>query len=261
MTKPKYFDIHSHLPFEQYDEDRENVIKNLENEGIFTISVGTDLEASKKAVLLAEKSENLFATIGLHPDDNKKVIFSEKEFERLVSHPKVVAIGECGLDYFRLKTEVVSEKKRQRDDFERQINFALKYNKPLMLHIRNAYDDALDILASYKKEYGEKLRGDSHFFAGNLEVAKKFLELGFSLSFTGVLTFARDYDEVVKYAPLSMIMSETDAPYVAPVPFRGKRNEPAYVKEVVASIAKIRGEDLTEVKRAMVDNALKMFGI
>lgn len=260
-TKPEYFDIHSHLHFPQYNDDKEEVVCRLENEKVFTVNVGTDFESSKKALELAKQSQNLFASIGLHPDDNKKEEFSVEDFNTLVSHPKVVSIGECGLDYFRLEGDGESQKKRQKKEFEKQIEFAIEHNKPLMLHIRDAYEDSLDILESYKKKYGDKLRGDSHFFAGDLDIAKRFLDLNFYLSFTGVITFARDYDEVIKYAPIESIMSETDAPYVAPVPFRGKRNEPTYVKEVVEMIARIRKEDLQETKDILVKNALKFFKI
>lgn len=261
MSRPDFFDIHSHIYFPQFDEDREEVISRLEKENVFTISVGTDIVTSEQAVLLCEKSDNLFASIGIHPDDVGKEHFSPADFEKMVEHPKVVAIGECGLDYFRIKSDSYEEKSEQRKDFERQIEFAIKHNKPLMLHVRDAYNDALDILESYKREFGDRLRGNSHFFAGGLEEAKRFLDIGFSLSFTGVLTFAQSYDEVVRYAPLEFIMSETDAPFVSPVPWRGKRNEPVYVKEVVEQIAKIRDEDLKVVSQKLVDNALSLFCI
>ena len=123
-----------------------------------------------------------------------------------------------------------------------------------MLHIRNAYEDALEILKAHSK-----VKGDTHFFAGDWATARKFLDFGFTLSFTGVLTFTHDYDEVVKNAPLDMLMSETDAPYVAPVPHRGKRNEPAYVVEVVRAIARIRGEDLDTVAAQLFSNARRVF--
>ena len=137
-----------------------------------------------------------------------------------------------------------------------QIELANKLNKPLMLHIRNAYEDALAILKSHAK-----VKGDVHFFAGDWNIAKQFLDFGFTLSFTGVITFTHDYDEVIKNAPLDMLLSETDAPYVAPVPYRGKRNEPAYVVEVVKAIARIRGEDEEKVRTQLVANAKHLFGI
>ena len=129
-----------------------------------------------------------------------------------------------------------------------------------MIHARNAYEEILQILEPLKLESGTKLRGNVHFFAGDLEIAERLFRIGFTLSFTGVITFARDYDEVIKSAPLDMILSETDAPYVAPVPYRGKRNEPTFVREVAKSIAEIRGEDEEVVRVALVNNALSMIG-
>ena len=178
----------------------------------------------------------------------------------------MVAVGECGLDYFRLKVGKEEEiKKRQKDNFVSQIEFALSNDLPLMMHFRpsnktmDAYEDGLEILSGYKEKHKEKLRGNSHFFAGNLEIAKRFVELGFTLSFTGVITFADNYDEIIRKIPLENIMSETDCPFVAPVPYRGKRCEPVYVKETVKRIAEVRSEDIKIVKKALVDNAFKVF--
>jgi len=179
----------------------------------------------------------------------------------LVSNPKVVSIGECGLDYFRLEGDALAEKKRQKELFESQIHFAVKHKKLLMIHCRAAYEDSTDMLESFSKEYGDKLWGNAHFYAGDMDIAKRLLNINFSMSFTGVLTFTHDYDEVVKMVPIDMIMSETDAPYVSPVPYRGMRNEPSYVSEVVKKIAEIRGEDFEIVKKTMVENALKRFKI
>jgi TatD DNase family protein len=258
---PDYFDIHSHLNFTDYADDFEAVIGRLRETKTHTITVGTDIELSRIAVALADTHEEIYACIGVHPVDNPSRVFDKNEFATLAVHPKVVAIGECGLDYFRLEGEAKEQKNRQRDLFEAQIKFALEHDKALMLHCRSAYDDSLDILESYKKEYGDRLRGNAHFFAGGLDIAKRLFDINFSVSFTGVITFARDYDEVIQFAPLSMLMAETDAPYVTPVPYRGKRNEPAYVSEVVKKIAEIRGEDFDVIKKAMVQNAFRVFNI
>ncbi len=256
-----YFDIHSHINFPEFDADREVVLSRLADSRTATITVGTELISSQSAVALAETNPNVYACIGVHPVDNPARAFEITEFEKLVTHPKVVAIGECGLDYFRLEGESVEEKKRQKELFRSQIEFALRHKKALMIHSRSAYEDTLVILEEYKKEYGDTLWGNVHFFAGDIKIADSFLALNFSLSFTGVITFTHDYDEVIKSAPLSMIMSETDSPYVAPVPYRGKRNEPSYVNEVVKKIAEIRGEDFEMVKTAMRENALRRFTI
>jgi TatD DNase family protein len=254
----KYIDIHCHLDFPDYEPDKEDVFARLRENEIGAITIGTQLEDSKAAVAIAEAHDNVWACIGVHPHEIQDS-FNEKEFEKLVANPKVVGIGECGLDYFRLDDE--SKKEAQKKIFREQIEFALKHNKPLMLHCRDSYDDVLDILESYKKAEGDKLRGNSHFFAGNLEQAKRFLEIGFTMSFTGVITFTHDYDEVIKYLPQDSIMSETDAPFVAPAPYRGKRNEPVYVLEVVKKIAEIRGENVEELRRAILDNAKRVFKI
>jgi TatD DNase family protein len=187
----------------------------------------------------------------------------------------VVGIGECGLDYYRCTPESIST---QKEAFIRQIELANEFQKPLMLHIRNnekkelidgregipnAYTDALELLKKYSKVSPRQggARGDVHFFAGTWEEAKSFLDFGFTLSFTGVITFTDDYDEIIKNTPLDMIMSETDSPYVTPVPFRGKRNEPSYVKEVVKKIAKIKNMPEEEVAQVVISNARRVFGI
>ncbi len=264
MMKPKYFDIHSHINFSKFDNDRDEVIDRMRSEDVWAIVVGTDLKTSKEVVELAEKNENVYATVGLHPDDNKKENFNKDDYKELVKNKKVVAVGECGLDYFRLNGNE-DDKKRQKSNFIKQIEFALENNLPLMLHFRpsgesmDAYEDGLEILSGYKKEHGDKLRGNSHFFAGNLEIAKRFVEIGFTLSFTGVITFADSYDEIIREIPLESIMSETDCPFVAPVPHRGRRCEPIHVKEVVKRIAEIRGENIEKVQDVLVNNAFRMF--
>ena len=241
-----------------------NVIMMV-GKNVWSISVGTDLKTSREVVELADRHEGIFATIGLHPDDNRKEIFNAEDYKELVKNKKVVAIGECGLDYFRIKGDGEEIKKRQKQNFISQIEFALENDLPLMLHFRpsgktmDAYEDGLEILSLYKKKYGKKLRGNSHFFAGDLDIAKKFLEIGFTLSFTGVITFASNYDEIIKYVPLNMLMAETDCPFVAPVPHRGGRCEPVYVKEVVKRIAEIRDEDEEEVAKTLVSNACRAY--
>lgn len=248
---PKYFDIHSHLNFSDFDSDREEVIKRLEETDTNTIVVGTDYESSTKAVALADKYEEIYASIGIHPVDKKSESFEVDKFVSLVRHPKVVAVGECGLDFYHAEKERDFE--RQKKLFLAQVDFALAHDKPLMIHARNSYVEILEIL-----EPMDGISGNIHFFAGNLEEAKRFINIGFTLSFTGVITFVRDYDEVIKNVPLNSIMSETDAPYVSPVPYRGKRNEPSYVNEVAKKIAEIREEDPELVRGALVQNALNM---
>jgi len=258
---PQFFDIHSHLNFKDYEDDFSNVISRLKETKTHTITVGTDFDYSKKSVEIAEKYEEVYACIGVHPVDNPTRTFEVEKFQSLVKHPKVVAIGECGLDFFHQDKNDEREVNRQTDLFLAHIDLAISNEKPIMIHSRDAYNEVLDILEPISKKEGEKLRGNVHFFAGDKYIAKRFFDIGFTISFTGVITFARNYDEVIKYSPLDMIMSETDAPYVAPVPFRGKRNEPSYVVEVVKKIAEIRGENFETVRAKMLENALRVFKI
>lgn len=268
----KYFDAHTHVNFAAFKDDMDATIQRAVNAGVGMNVVGTQLDTSKACVETAERYEDIFATIGLHPIHTGKSYHDEKElgeggkaftsrgeefdsakYEALAQSPKVIAIGECGLDYYRLEE---GTKKTQEDAFVQQIELANKLQKPLMLHIRNAYDDALAIVKAHAK-----VKGDVHFFAGDWSVAKQFLDIGFTLSFTGVLTFTQDYDDVVKNAPLDMLLIETDAPYVSPKPYRGKRNEPAYVVEVAKAVARIRGEDEEVVRMQLLANARRLFGI
>lgn len=258
---PNYIDVHSHLNFDDYDTDRRKVIDEMNTQGIWAITVGTNNKTSVKALEICEESETLFASIGLHPTEDHEEFFDKATYKELVENEKVVAIGECGLDYARLGESEEYEKKKQQDCFEAQIDFAIETNLPLMIHCRNAYEDVIGILANHKKKAGEKLRGNIHFYAGSVEQAKKFLELDFSLSFTGVITFTQDYDGVVAYAPIQSILSETDSPFVTPVPFRGKRNDPTNIVEVVKRIAEIRKMDLEAVRQAMVLNAFRVFSL
>jgi TatD DNase family protein len=261
----KYFDIHSHLYFPDYDIDREEEINKIKKAGIGTITIGTDFLSSKLAIDLAEKNEYFFASVGDHPGYTKPNSIFDEHIGELAKHPKVVALGECGLDYFRLEEDKEIIKKVQKNIFEEHIKLSLEIEKPLMLHIRSskdgvdAYIDTLEILESHYKTEGEKLKGNAHFFAGNMEILKRFLDIGFSVSFTGVITFTRNYDEYIRYAPIKKIMSETDAPFVAPIPYRGKRNSPLFVPEIVKKIAEIKEEDFENVRHNLLQNAINFF--
>jgi len=254
----EYFDTHAHLQMEDYDEEREELIGKLQAEKIGVITIGVDKKSSFEAVALAEKYENVFATIGYHPQDSQEE-FREEDLGELIKHPKVVAVGECGLEFFRLGPNGKEEKKKQIDLFKKQIDFAVKYGKPLVIHCRDAHQEVLEILKEKKVLAGKKLRGVIHFFSGDLDIAKQYLDLDFYLSFGGVLTFTSDYDEVVKFVPLEKILPETDAPFVAPIPYRGQRNSPLYIKEVVKRIAEIKQIDLEEVRKGLVQNAKAVF--
>ncbi|MEY4602283.1 MAG: hypothetical protein RL292_224 [Candidatus Parcubacteria bacterium] len=259
-----YIDIHSHLYFKDFDSDREEVIARMKERGIATISIGTGVETSRQSVELARDHENLYACVGMHPGDVSDATVPP-EIDELALDPKVVAIGECGFDYFRLEENAEEIKKSQKKVFEHQIELALKVGKPLMLHCRSskgtqdAYHDTLDILESYHKT-NPTLAGNAHFFAGDIDVLKRFLDIGFTVSFTGVLTFTHDYDDLVRYAPLESLHAETDAPFVAPQPHRGARNSPEYVPHVVSRISRIREEDEEFVKKTLISNASRVFG-
>ncbi|MES3005877.1 MAG: TatD family hydrolase [Patescibacteria group bacterium] len=284
MTRPKYIDIHAHVNFGAYDTDRTEVLKRAHEAGVWMINVGTHLETSRQVVELAEKAdEGVYAIIGLHPihtsplsvarvDPNEsekpaKVyetgeVFDKNAYRELLKNPRVVGIGECGLDLFRLPEHAdlaAGAIQRQKKAFREQIELAIEFDKPIMIHARESYKEILEIIDEYLSTSKGRLRGNAHFFAGTKEEANAFLERGFTLSFTGVVTFAKQYRELVEMVPLDRIMVETDCPYVTPVPFRGTRNEPLYVREIAAKIADIKKIDIEIVKKALVDNAFSMF--
>lgn len=262
----KYFDAHAHIQFEQYDGDREELLGAMEKSEVGGLIVGTDFESSKKAIELVKGRAHLFASIGLHPNAVMNESFDMSAYRELAGSSKVVAIGECGLDNFRPEDPNMT-KQKQREVFESHIQLAIETKKPLMIHARpskgsqDAYHDAVDILTSYKKEHGEKLRGDMHFFVGGIPEAKLFLELDFTMSYTAVLTFTHDYDEVVKYVPLTHILSETDSPYASPVDRRGQRNTPVSVIDVVEAVSSIRGENEKVVQRQLLENSKRLFNL
>lgn len=263
----EYFDIHSHLNVPDFDLDRDDQIEKMKEQKIGTTMVGVNFESSKQILDLALVYENLFACVGQHPDDLTQDSVFDERLEVLANHDKTVAIGECGLDYFRLSSMLGGDnlKRIQKIVFEYHIDLALTVDKPLMLHIRpskgsmDAYRDTLDILEHHVKLSGNKLKGNAHFFAGDKDILKRFLNIGFTVSFTGVLTFTGDYDELVRYTPLDMIMAETDAPFVAPVPYRGQRNSPLYVPEVVKKIAELKAHSFKGVKEVLMANVLRNF--
>lgn len=282
MSTPRLFDVHTHIQFQAFKDDAEAVVKRALDSGVWLVNVGTQKDTSAYAVEIANKfSEGVWASVGLHPihtgkshhdpqelDGEKGFTSRGEEFDygyykKLVENPKVVAIGECGLDYYRLEENT---KKRQQDAFLKQIELSHEVGKPLMVHCRNgstsspqsAFGDLTAILKTNKSKLKISNSGIAHFFTGNKEDAEKLLDLGFSFSFGGVITFAREYDEVIKYLPLDRILLETDAPYVAPVPYRGKRNEPLFVAEVSKKIAELK--NIPQEKAALItfENAIKI---
>ncbi len=277
----KYIDIHSHFNLPEFSADLESAIKKIEKEGTATICVGTDLASSRRAIEIAEMSPNIWATVGLHPNDSGENL-DEIAFEEIVKHPKVVAVGECGFDFFRMSKESISKNDKtlfevQKEIFIKQVVLAQRFNKPLMIHARpsrntmDAYEETLKILSNYPE-----VKANFHFFVGDIEIAKQALNAGHTMSFDGPITFSHDFDEVIKMLPLSAIMAETDAPFAMPEPYRTlsrssslslddstkyERCEPWMVCEIVKSVAFIRGEDEEEVRKAMIENAKQFFRI
>lgn len=281
----RYIDIHAHLNLSAFNEDREAVVARTKKSGVAHINIGTKETTSKKAVEIAEAHDGVWAIVGLHPiqttprehDEDeigeggkpfvsKGEVFDKDFYRELCASEKVIGIGECGLDYYHNDP---STREVQEEQFIAQIELANELGLPLMIHTRDAkgnqastssttsvYDDTYTLLKKYAK-----VPGDIHFYAGNYEQAKRFFDIGFSISFTGVITFAKDYEEVVRNAPLDMIHGETDCPYVAPVPYRGKRCEPVYVEEVYKKIAAIKGEAEERVRTQLLHNAEKLFNI
>lgn len=268
----KYIDIHTHVNLDAFEGDWEEVERHTLAEGVAHINVGTGLETSKRAIELVELFSGqvgIYATVGLHPvrasgetvpdKEDSRESYDVDTYRELAKHPKVVAIGECGFDYFRVDKDT---KEKQEEAFIAQIKLANEMGKPLMLHIRDAkgsmdaYTDALAVLKTHAK-----VLGNVHFFAGTYEIAKQFWDMGYTTSFTGVITFANEYDETIKNAPLDMLHAETDAPYVAPKPFRGQRNEPLHVREVYKRIAELRGQDEENVRIQLLQNAKRLFSI
>lgn len=280
----KYVDVHTHVNIAAFKDDWKEVCERALDADVGLINIGTQIDTSKRAVEIANEFDTgVYAVVGLHPVHTSASYHDEKElgsehkgftsrgevfdaavYRALAEDPKVVAIGECGLDYYRLNQESLE---KQREAFIAQIELANEVEKPLMLHVRPsdtegkegipyAYYDAWEIV----KEHA-KVRGNVHFFAGTLEEAKRFWNIGFSTSFTGVITFADQYDEVIKAAPKELIHAETDAPYVAPVPHRGKRNEPIHVIEVVKRQAALRCVSFEEWAVQLRENAKNLFKI
>ncbi|MBI4059731.1 TatD family hydrolase [Candidatus Giovannonibacteria bacterium] len=288
----RFFDVHTHVQFAAFRDDAQKVIERALGNNVWVINVGTQQATSLRAVEIAKEwGEGVYAAVGLHPIHTEKSYHDAQElgaapqergarsdletrreprldgfmsrreefdydfYKELAADSKVVAIGECGLDYYRLTADT---KKKQREIFEKQVALATEVKKPLMIHCRNAFDDLIEILNTNSKLLNTP-PGVVHFFSGAKDNATELLDLGFSFSFGGVLTFARDYDEVVRYIEPDRILLETDAPYVTPVPYRGKRNEPSYVTEVAKKIAELKTLSLEEIAETTFRNAERIF--
>lgn len=252
------FDTHVHLNADQFEDDVEDVISRAQDVGVENmVVVGFDEKTIKKAMELVDKYSFLYASVGWHPVDAIDLTQDYLEWiEELATHPKVVAIGETGLDYHWDK----SPKEVQKDAFRKQIHLAKRVSLPIIIHNREADQDIVDIL---KEEKAEEVGGIMHCFGGSIEIGRECLNMNFHLSFGGPVTFknAKRPKEVVKEVPLDRLLIETDAPFLAPHPYRGKRNEPSYVKLVAEQIADLREISYEELAKQTTLNAKRLFGI
>jgi len=253
-------DSHAHIQGKEYTGEAEAVIERARAAGvekIITVGGAGDMSSNTEAVVLADSFPNVYATVGMHPHDAKDVGAHELQtLKELATSPKVIAVGETGLDYYYSH----SPHDVQRRVFGQFIHMARDTDLPIVVHERDAARDAAELL---RAEGSAKLRGVIHCFTGDYEAACAYLDLGFYLSFTGIITFknAEPLREVVRKVPLEKMFVETDSPYLTPVPHRGRRNEPAFVRFVAETIAKVKGVELAEVARVTSENVKKLFRI
>lgn len=263
FMKISIIDAHTHAQFPEFDSDRKEVIARALSLGIGMVNVGADLASSQKAVALAKEYKNgVWAAVGIHPADAQMNV-DMKLIGKLAMDEKVVSIGECGLDYFRAEQSADGKERMetQKRIFVEQIELARDAKKPLMVHCRDAFPDMIDILTANRHLLILENPGIIHFFTGEKEHAEKLLALGFSFTFGGLVTFNRSFDEVISFIPEEKILVETDAPFVAPLPFRGKRNEPSYVSEIVPFIASLKGKDVGKMKKILLKNTERVLKI
>jgi TatD DNase family protein len=250
-----FIDSHCHLTFPDLAKDMDAILANMRANAVsHALCVSVELATFPQVLDLAENHDNLYASVGVHPDYELETEPTQAELMQLAQHPKVVAIGETGLDYYRLTGNL----DWQRERFRTHIRAARECGKPLIIHTRSAAADTLRIM---KEEDAGSTGGVMHCFTENLQVAQEAIDLGFHISFSGILTFknATIIKEVAQNIPLEKILIETDSPYLAPAPYRGKTNQPAYVKHVAEEIARLRNISLEEVGMATSLNFMRLF--
>lgn len=250
-----FIDSHCHLDFPELASNLGSVLSAMHNNNVgYGLCISVTLPDFPRVLAVAEQYDNLFATVGVHPDYEDVTEPEISDLVRLAQHPKVVGIGETGLDYFRLQGDL--EWQRQR--FRTHIRAAIEIGKPLIVHTRSAPEDTLRIL---KEEGAERVGGVLHCFTENWEVAQEAMEMGFYISFSGIVTFknAIALKEVAQKVPLERMLIETDSPYLAPAPFRGKINQPAYVLHVAEEIARLRNVDVEVIGEATSANFFRLF--
>lgn len=253
-----YFDSHAHLDNRKFNDDREEVIDSLPEKGVkYILNAGSDIPSSYTSAALAEKYSFIYASAGVHPHDAKDFTSEHiGEIEALAGRAKVVAIGEIGLDYYYDN----SPRLIQRDIFERQMELAVKLDMPVIIHIRDAYGDAMDVLRKFK---GRIKSGVLHCFSGSLEYAVEAIDMGYYISFGGPVTFknARKALDVAAKIDINRLLIETDCPYLTPEPHRGKRNDPSNVRYVADRIGKLRNMTDVEIAIKTAENACQLYGI
>ena len=248
-------DSHCHLDFPDLANRLPEVLQRMQDNGVgLAVCIGVNLEDFPKVLALAEREARLFATVGVHPEYTDVEEPTEDQLVALASHPKVIAIGETGLDYYWQK----DKPEWQRERFRRHIRAAKRCGKPLVIHTRESAEDILRVM---REEGADAVGGVMHCFTENWEIAEQALDLGFYLSFSGIVTFknAAIVKEVARKCPLDRILVETDSPYLAPAPFRGKPNEPAYVRYVAEEISRLRDVPLETIVQASTDNFFTLF--
>lgn len=281
------FDTHCHVHFNAFKDDMDDVVRSALEQDVAMITVGTQKDTSANGVKLAERYDHVWASAGLHPShllpgyvDEDEVAFRSRQeafdpdyYRELLRHPKVVAVGEMGLDYYHENKDVPLEemKRIQAQAFEAGARLAMSEGLPVIIHCRDAHDDQIELLTKIYGPFvdGDPLRGVIHCFTGTTQDAQRYFNLGFLISFTGIITFPprkadieagkETLQDVVRWAPLDKILVETDAPYLAPVPMRGKRNLPEYVKHVAEKVAELKGVSYKEVEKETTKNTLNLF--
>ncbi|QWD34499.1 TatD family hydrolase [Polynucleobacter paneuropaeus] len=256
-----FIDSHCHLDFPEFQSRLPEVLSNMEKANVqHALCVSVDLPDFPKVLKLAEDHTHLYASVGVHPDYEDT---PEPSFEFLVEtakHPKIVAIGETGLDYYRMGDRSYESMEWQRERFRTHIRAAIASQRPLIIHTRSASADTLRIL---QEEGASKIGGVMHCFTESLEVAQAAMEMGFFISFSGIVTFksAKDLQETCRQVPLNKLLIETDSPYLAPVPYRGKTNEPAWVAQVGEFVADLKGVSVERLAKQTSDNFFECFQI
>jgi TatD DNase family protein len=248
-------DSHCHLNFPELLENLPAIKQAMyDNQVGHALCISVTLPDFPQVLALAESNDNFYASVGVHPDYENIEEPTVEGLLTLANHPKVIAIGETGLDYFRLTGDLEWQRMR----FRTHIRAAIACGKPLVIHTRNSAEDTLRIM---REENAQKVGGVMHCFTENLEVALQAIELGFYISFSGIVTFknALTIKELAKQVPLNKILVETDSPYLAPMPYRGKINQPGFVKHVAEEVAKLRGISLAEVSTATTENFFRLF--